>query len=94
MEILRHVTKNYYRINRYSPLATATADGLRLVGSALSDRGGIEAMQLRIGEEYVRQFGKMAKESTTLVIPGQLSDLASVVAMATSIIRKAPPGQP
>jgi len=51
-------------------------------------------MQLRIGEEYVRQFGKMAKESTTLVIPGQLSDLASVVALATSIIRKAPPAQP
>jgi len=72
-------------------VATATADGLRLVGSALSDRGGIEAMQLRIGEEYVRQFGRMAKESTTLIIPGQLSDLASVVAMATSIIRKAPP---
>jgi regulator of protease activity HflC (stomatin/prohibitin superfamily) len=69
-------------------VATATAAGLRQVGAALSDRGGIEAMQLRIGEEYVRQFGKMAKESTTLVIPGQLSDLASVVSMATSIIRK------
>ena len=57
-------------------------------------------MQLRIGEEYVRQFGKLAKESTTLVIPGELSDLAAVVAMATSIIRKppagpaAPPGRP
>ena len=56
----------------------------------------MEAMQLRLGEEYVRQFGKLAKESTTLVIPGELSDLASVVSMATSIIRKppAPPGPP
>jgi hypothetical protein len=50
-------------------------------------------MQLRIGEEYVRQFGKLAKESTTLVVPGHLSDLASVVTMATSIIRKPPPGE-
>ena len=50
-------------------------------------------MQLRIGEEYVRQFGKLAKESTTLVVPGELSDLASVVAMATSIIRKPPAAQ-
>src|SRR5690242_5330309 len=74
-------------------VATATAEGLRRVGSALSEQGGIEAMQLRIGEEYVRQFGKLAKESTTLVIPGELSDLASVVAMATSIIRK-PPAAP
>jgi regulator of protease activity HflC (stomatin/prohibitin superfamily) len=69
-------------------VATATAEGLRRVGEALSGRGGPEAMQLRIGEEYLRQFGKIAKESTTLVVPGQLSDLASVVAMATSIIRK------
>jgi regulator of protease activity HflC (stomatin/prohibitin superfamily) len=73
-------------------VATATAEGLRRVGGALSEQGGIEAMQLRIGEEYLRQFGKMAKESTTLVIPGELSDLASVIAMATSIVRK-PPGQ-
>src|SRR5579864_7444299 len=77
-------------------VATATAEGLRQVGAALADQGGIEAMQLRIGEEYVRQFGKLAKESTTLVIPGELSDLASVVAMATSIVRKpsTPPAAP
>jgi len=75
-------------------VATATAKGLRQVGDALSDRGGIEAMQLRIGEEYVRQFGKLAKESTTLIVPGHLTDLASVVTMATSIIRKTPSPQP
>jgi regulator of protease activity HflC (stomatin/prohibitin superfamily) len=74
-------------------VAAATAEGLRKVGDALSQRGGAEAMQLRIGEEYVRQFGKLAKESTTLVIPGQLSDLASVVTMATSIMRKPSAGQ-
>jgi regulator of protease activity HflC (stomatin/prohibitin superfamily) len=75
-------------------VATATAEGLRKVGDALAGRGGIEAMQLRIGEEYLRQFGKLAKESTTLVVPSQLSDLASVVTMATSIIRKTPSQQP
>src|SRR5215813_3889731 len=75
-------------------VATATAEGLRRVGGALSERGGIEAMQLRIGEEYVRQFGKLAKESTTLVVPGNLSDLAAVVSMATSIIRGTPPAPP
>src|SRR3974390_286755 len=74
-------------------IATATAEGLRQGGGALREGGGIEAMQLRLGEEYLRQFGKIAKESTTLVVPGQLSDLASVVAMATSIVRK-PPSTP
>ncbi len=69
-------------------VATATAEGLRQVGIALSDRGGIEAMQLRIGEEYVKQFGKLAQTGTTLVVPANLSDLASIVTMATSIARK------
>ena len=73
-------------------VATATAEGLRQVGIALSDRGGIEAMQLRIGEEYVKQFGKLAQSGTTLVVPANLSDLASIVTMATSIARKQPPG--
>ena len=74
-------------------VATATAEGLRQVGIALSDRGGIEAMQLRIGEEYVKQFGKLAQAGTTLVVPANLSDLASIVTMATSIARK-PPATP
>jgi regulator of protease activity HflC (stomatin/prohibitin superfamily) len=69
-------------------VATATAEGLRMVASALSAPGGAEAMQLRIGEEYVRQFGKIAKESTTLVVPSNLSDLASIVSMATSITKR------
>src|ERR1700749_513912 len=69
-------------------VATATAEGLRQVGIALADRGGIEAMQLRIGEEYVKQFGKLAQVGTTLVVPANLTDLASIVTMATSIARK------
>jgi len=66
-------------------VATATAEGLSRVGVALSKQGGVEAMQLRIGEEYVKQFGKLAKESNTLVVPANLSDLSSIIAMATSI---------
>ena len=76
-------------------VATATAEGLRQVGTALSGQGGIEAMQLRIGEEYVKQFGRLAQAGTTLVVPANLTDLASIVTMATSIARKSPPdGQP
>jgi regulator of protease activity HflC (stomatin/prohibitin superfamily) len=69
-------------------VAKATAEGLKNVGVALSERGGIEAMQLRIGEEYVKQFGKLAQAGTTLVVPANLTDLASIVTMATSIARK------
>lgn len=73
-------------------VAKATAEGLRQVGIALSGEGGTEAMQLRIGEEYVKQFGKLAKESNTLVLPANLSDLGAIVTMATSIARRPPAG--
>ena len=70
-------------------VATATAEGLRRVGEALSGRGGMEAMQLRVAEEYVKQFGKLANEaSSTLVVPATLSDISSMIAMATSVIKQ------
>jgi regulator of protease activity HflC (stomatin/prohibitin superfamily) len=68
-------------------VATATAEGLRRVGQSLSGEGGSQAMALRIGEEYVKQFGKLAKESNTLIVPANLSDLSSIIAMATSITK-------
>jgi regulator of protease activity HflC (stomatin/prohibitin superfamily) len=68
-------------------VATATAEGLRRVGQSLNGEGGVAAMQLRIGEEYVKQFGKLAKEANTLVVPANLSDLSSIIAMATSITK-------
>jgi regulator of protease activity HflC (stomatin/prohibitin superfamily) len=70
-------------------VATATAEGLRRVGEALAGRGGMEAMQLRVAEEYVKQFGKLADEaSSTLVVPATLSDISSMIAMATSVVKQ------
>ena len=69
-------------------VATATAEGLKQVGEALAGRGGAEAMQLRIAEEYVKQFGTLASEaSSTLVVPANLSDVASMIALATNVVK-------
>src|SRR5512138_3830865 len=70
-------------------VATATAEGLKRVGEALSGRGGLEAMQLRVAEEYVKQFGKLADEaSSTLIVPATRSDISSMIAMATSVVKQ------
>jgi regulator of protease activity HflC (stomatin/prohibitin superfamily) len=66
-------------------VATATAEGLRRVAEAVSAAGGREAMQLRIAENYVAQFGNLARSTNTLVVPANLSDIASMIAMATKI---------
>lgn len=70
-------------------VATATAEGLRRVGEALAGRGGMEAMQLRVAEEYVKQFGHLADQaSSTLIVPANLSDISSMIAMATSVVKQ------
>lgn len=64
-------------------IAEATATGLRKVAETINAPGGAEAVRLRIAEQYIREFGNIAKVGNTLVIPAQLSDVASMVAMAT-----------
>jgi regulator of protease activity HflC (stomatin/prohibitin superfamily) len=66
-------------------VATATAEGLKRVAAALGERGGMEAMQLRVAEDYLTQFGNLAKAGNTLVVPANLSDVAGMIAAATKV---------
>jgi regulator of protease activity HflC (stomatin/prohibitin superfamily) len=69
-------------------VATATAEGLKRVGDSLNSPGGMAAMQLRVAEEYVKQFGRLADEAaSTLIVPANLSDISSMIAMATSVVK-------
>ena len=69
-------------------VATATAEGLRQVAEALRTEGGRDAMQLRIAEQWVEQFGRLAKAGNTFVVPANLSDIGSVIALATGMLRR------
>jgi len=69
-------------------VAEATAEGLRRVAESLTAPGGSEAMSLRVAEQYVGEFGRLAKESTTLVLPASLSDVGSMIALATNLIKR------
>ena len=68
-------------------VATATAEGLRRVAKSVTDQGGPEAMQLRIAEQYITEFGKLAKTGNTYVVPANLGDLTSMMALATDIAK-------
>jgi regulator of protease activity HflC (stomatin/prohibitin superfamily) len=73
-------------------VATATAEGLRRVADALQVTGGTEAMQLRVAEQYISQFGELAKKGNTLILPANAGDVASMIATAMQIVgRNAPP---
>jgi regulator of protease activity HflC (stomatin/prohibitin superfamily) len=73
-------------------VATATAEGLRRVAEAVSTTGGREAMQLRVAEDYIQQFGNLARASNTLVVPANLSDIAGMIAMATKVFEQSRTG--
>ena len=68
-------------------VATATAGGLKLVADTVTADGGAEAMQLRIAEQYVGEFGNLAKAGNTFVVPANLADLTSMMALATDIAK-------
>jgi regulator of protease activity HflC (stomatin/prohibitin superfamily) len=68
-------------------IATATAEGIRRVAEAIQAPGGFQAVQLRVAEQYVSQFGNLAKAGNTLIVPTNLSDAGSFVATAMSIIK-------
>ena len=72
-------------------VATATAEGLRQVAIAVREPGGAEAMQLRVAEDYLLQFGNLAKAGNTLVIPANLSDVASMLALAKNVLENKTP---
>src|SRR5215204_1747172 len=78
-------------------VASATAEGIRRVAETIRLEGGYEAVQLRVAEQYVHQFGQLAQKSTTLVVPASVSDVAGMISLAMQVLNKRPavgPSQP
>ena len=71
-------------------VATATAEGIRRVAEAIRVEGGMEAVQLRVAEQYVEQFGNLAKSTNSVIVPATVSDLAGMVAAAMKVFGSAP----
>ena len=67
-------------------IALSTAEGINQIAKSLNQTGGDIAANLRVAEQYVNQFGNLAKENNTLIIPSNLSDISSVIATAMSVI--------
>lgn len=69
-------------------IAEATATGLIKISEAINLEGGKDAVNLRIAEQYVNEFGKLAKENNTIIIPSDLSDIAGFVKSAGTFLKK------
>jgi regulator of protease activity HflC (stomatin/prohibitin superfamily) len=75
-------------------IAEATAAGVRSVAEAIGEKGGIDAANLKVAQQYIDAFAGLAKTSNTLIIPSTTSDVAGFVATAMSVLDRARPAKP
>lgn len=68
-------------------VAQASADAIRLVAAAINEPGGNEAVNLKVAEQYVEAFAKLAKTNNTLIMPANVADIGSLVSAGMSIVK-------
>ncbi|MCU0456952.1 MAG: SPFH/Band 7/PHB domain protein, partial [Bacteroidales bacterium] len=87
-EKMRRINEAAGRASEIEQVANATANGLRAISKAISEENGLNAVNLRIAEQYLNAFGLLAKTNNTMILPSNLSDIAGVVATATSVFNE------
>lgn len=85
---LQQINKAEGEASAIKAVAEATAEGIRLVASAIQDKGGMEAVQLKVAENYIDQFGKLAKSTNTMILPSNLTDVSAIIATAMNVIKQ------
>ena len=71
-------------------IAEANAKAIRQVAEAIAEPGGVGAVNFKIAEEYVAQFGNLAKATNTVILPANVADVAGLIATALSVVKAAP----
>ncbi len=69
-------------------VAVATAKGITEIAKSINMEGGMNAVNLRVAEQYLNEFGKLAKTNNTMIVPADLSDIAGVISSITSVLGK------
>lgn len=69
-------------------VAIATGEGITSVANAIRSERGMEAVQLRVAEKLVEQFGNLAKTTNTMILPANFGDIASMITTAMSVVRQ------
>jgi regulator of protease activity HflC (stomatin/prohibitin superfamily) len=87
----RRINEAEGRAFEIQQVAQATAEGIRKIASAINEKGGADAVNLRIAEQYLNEFGKLAKANNTMIIPSDLADIAGIIRTVSSVLKVQPP---
>ena len=74
-------------------VATATAEGIRRVAEATQMAGGAEAIQLRVAEQYIGEFGKVINNADTIILPSNVADVAAMITTAMQVVQAQKPAR-
>ena len=85
-EKMRRINEAEGQAQEILKVAEATAEGIRRVAEALSSPGGQDAANLEVAKKYLDQFGKLAKENNTMILPANLTDVSAMVATVMSTL--------
>ncbi len=84
----RRINEAEGRASEIEAVAKATAAGIREIAMAINEPGGMDAVNLRVAEQYLGEFGKIAKASNTMILPANMNDVSGVVATATKVFEQ------
>ncbi len=83
---MRQINEAEGRAKEIELIAIATAEGLRRIASAIQEPGGQQAVSLRVAEQYVKEFGNLAKTNNTMIVPAELANVGAAVAGLTEML--------
>ncbi|TKC78800.1 SPFH/Band 7/PHB domain protein [Trinickia terrae] len=69
-------------------VAEANAQAIQKIAAAIQSQGGWDAVNLKVAEQYVNAFANLAKTGNTLIVPGNLSDMSTMIASALTIVNR------
>ena len=69
-------------------VAEAQAAGITKVAEALNGPGGRESVNMQLAQQYIKEFGNLAKVNNTMIIPSNLADVAGVIKSCTKVIQE------
>ena len=67
----------------------ANAQAIQKIANAIQSQGGMDAVNLKVAEQYVGAFSNLAKQGNTLIVPSNLSDLGTAISSALTIVKNA-----
>ncbi|MDD2455643.1 MAG: paraslipin [Kiritimatiellae bacterium] len=87
-EKMKRINEASGRAQEILLVAEAQANGIRQVASAINEQGGVAAVNVQLAQQYIGEFGNLAKTNNTMIIPADLANMAGIIKAATSVIKE------